>query len=69
MKPALHSRSPPLLGITGNSAFRTENAFNVLDDNLLGRLSRVPERPELQRLPACTGTAVTRPQAAMAVRS
>jgi hypothetical protein len=47
MKPALHSRSPPLLGITGNSAFRTENTSNVSSDNLLGRLSKVPEWLEL----------------------
>jgi hypothetical protein len=52
----------------GNSAFRTENTFNVSGDNLLGRLTRVSERPELQRLPACVGTSVTRAKAAKAAK-
>jgi hypothetical protein len=30
MKPALHRHSPPLLGITGNSAFGTENTLKPL---------------------------------------
>ena len=34
---------------------RTENTFNVSDDNLLSRRRRVSERRESQRMPACAG--------------
>ena len=47
---------------------RTENTVNVSGENLLGRHSRVSERPELQGIPAYTGTSVTRAKAVKAAK-
>jgi hypothetical protein len=54
--------------IRPSSALGAENTFNVSGDNLLSRRRRVSVRPELQRVSAYTGTAVTRPQPATTVR-